>query len=248
MGAFILKNCYEGQKKMMETLATEKVSIVLYPIQAKIKLKDRIKQKAHNLFMQYGVRSVTMDEIALQMGVSKKTIYQYYADKDELVDAVMVDIITYNQDCCTKDRQSAKDAIHEVFLAMDMMQEMFQNMNPTILFELEKYYPKSFEKFKQHKYTFLFKVLKENLTWGITDELYRADMDVDILIKARLETIMVPFNQQVFPKSKYSMVAVQTALTIHFLFGLATIKGHKLITKYQQDRTKKTNTNEKILA
>ena len=189
-----------------------------------------------------------MDEIALQMGVSKKTIYQYYADKDELVDAVMVDIITYNQDCCVKDRQAAKDAIHEVFLAMDMMQEMFQNMNPSILFELEKYYPKSFEKFKQHKYSFLFKVLKENLEWGITDELYRTDMDVDILIKARLETIMLPFNQLIFPKTKYNMVTVQTTLTIHFLFSLATIKGHKLITKYQQDRTKNTNTNEKILA
>lgn len=218
------------------------------PDQALNKLKDRIKQKAHDLFMQYGVRSVTMDEIALQMGVSKKTLYQYYADKDELVDAVMVDIINHNQDCCVQDRQIAKDAIHEVFLAMDMMQEMFQNMNPTILFELEKYYPKSFEKFKQHKYTFLFKVLKENLEWGIADELYRNDINTDILIKARLETIMLPFNQQVFPKTKYNMVTVQSTLTIHFLFSLATIKGHKLITKYQQDRTKKTNTNEKTLA
>lgn len=198
--------------------------------------------------MQYGVRSVTMDEIALQLGVSKKTIYQYYADKDELVDAVMVDIITYNQDCCMKDRQSARDAIHEVFLAIDMMQEMFQNMNPVILFELEKYYPKSFEKFKQHKYSFLYKVLKENLERGISEELYRSEVDVDIMIKLRLETMMLPFNQILFPKSKYSLVKVETEFTTNFLFGLATIKGHKLITKYQQDRTKKTNTNEKTLA
>lgn len=198
--------------------------------------------------MQYGVRSVTMDEIALQMGVSKKTIYQYYADKDELVDAVIMDIITYNQDCCMKDRQLAKDAIHEVFLAIDMMQEMFQNMNPSILFELEKYYPKSFEKFKQHKYTFLYQVLKENLERGIYEELYRSEVDVDIMIKLRLETMMMPFNQILFPKSKYSLIKVETEFTTNFLFGLATIKGHKLITKYQQDRTKKTNTNEKTLA
>ncbi len=218
------------------------------PEQALKKLKDRIKQKAHDLFMQYGVRSVTMDEIALQMGVSKKTIYQYYADKDELVDAVMVDIIRYNQDCCTKDRQAAKDAVHEVFLAIDMMQEMFQNMNPTILFELEKYYPPSFEKFKQHKYSFLYKVLKENLERGIAEELYRDDIDMHILIKLRLETMMMPFNQVLFPKNKYSLIKVETEFTTNFLFGLATIKGHKLITKYQQDRTKKTNTNEKNLA
>jgi len=232
----------------METLATKKVSIVLPPDKEKRKLKDRIKQKAHDLFMQYGVRSVTMDEIALQMGASKKTIYQYYADKDELVEAVMVDIINYNQDCCLKDRQSARDAIHEVFLAIDMMQEMFQNMNPTILFELEKYYPASFEKFKQHKYSFLYKVLKENIERGIAEELYRIEIDVDIMIKLRLETMMLPFNQVLFPKGKYSLLKVETEFTTNFLFGLATLKGHKLITKYQQDRIKKTNTNEKTLA
>jgi len=211
-------------------------------------LKDRIKQKAHDLFMQYGVRSVTMDEIAVQMGASKKTIYQYYADKDELVEAVMADIIKYNQDCCMKDKSTAKDAIHEVFLAIDMMQEMFQNMNPAILHELEKYYPASFEKFKQHKYSFLYKVLKENLERGIAEELYRDDMDIDIMIKLRLETMMLPFNQTLFPKSKYSLMKIEVEFTTNFLFGLATIKGHKLITKYQQDRTKKTNTNEKTLA
>ncbi len=211
-------------------------------------MKDRIKNKAHDLFMQYGVRSITMDEIALQMGASKKTIYQYYADKDELVDAVMGDVITHNQDCCMKDKQSAKDAIHEVFLAIDMMQEMFQDMNPSILFELEKYYPKAFDKFKQHKYSFLYQVLNENIKRGITEELYRSDIDIDILVKVRLETMMLPFNQMLFPKSKYSLIKVETELTTHFLFGLATVKGYKLITKYQQDRTKKTNTNEKNLA
>ena len=211
-------------------------------------MKDRIKQKAHDLFMQFGVRSVTMDEIAVQMGASKKTIYQYYADKDELVDAVMVDIITYNQNCCKKDKLSAKDAVDEVFLAMDMMQDMFQNMNPGILFELEKYYPQSFEKFKHHKYSFLYHALTENIERGIEEELYRSDFDIDVLIKLRLETMMLPFNQMLFPKTKYSLIKVETEFTTNFLFGLATIKGHKLITKYQQDRTKKKNTNEKILA
>lgn len=198
--------------------------------------------------MQFGIRSVTMDEIAVQMGASKKTIYHYYADKDELVDAVMVDIITHNQDCCMKDKKSAKDAVHEVFLAVDMMQDMFQNMNPGILFELEKYYPKSFDKFKQHKYSFLYKVLTENIQRGIEEELYRNDFDIDILVKLRLETMMLPFNQALFPKSKYSLIKVETEFTTNFLFGLASIKGHKLIAKYQQDRTKNTNTNEKILA
>jgi AcrR family transcriptional regulator len=212
-------------------------------------LKERIKLKAHSLFMQYGVRSVTMDEIAVQLGVSKKTLYQYYADKDELVDAVIADILSVNEHNCTKDINIAKNAIHEVFLAIDMMQEMFQDMNPAVLFEIEKYYPKAFEKFTKHKYSFLHRVLKENIERGIAEELYRPDIDVEILVKARLETMMMPFNQVVFPKNKFNLVKVETELTTHFLFGLATTKGYKLITKYQQDRTnKKTNTNEKIMA
>jgi TetR/AcrR family transcriptional regulator, cholesterol catabolism regulator len=234
----------------METLATKKVSIVLWPFLNKSIVKDRIKQKAHDLFMQYGVRSVTMDEIALKLGVSKKTLYQYYADKDELVDAVIMQVLSINQQNCINDRGVAKNAIHEVFLAIDMMQEMFQNMNPSVLFELEKYYPKAFEKFAQHKYSFLHKVLKENIERGIAEELYRSDVDVEILVKIRLETMMIPFNQQVFPKSKFNLIQVETVLTTHFLYGLATIKGYKLIAKYQQDRNnnKKKNTNEKIMA
>jgi TetR/AcrR family transcriptional regulator, cholesterol catabolism regulator len=213
-------------------------------------VKNRIKQKAHDLFMQYGVRSVTMDEIAVQLGVSKKTLYQYYADKDELVDAVIIDVLGTNRDNCLKDRSLAKNAIHEVFLAIDMMQEMFQDMNPSVLFELERYYPTAFEKFIQHKYSFLYKVLTENIERGIAEELYRKDFDTEILVKARLESMMMPFNQMVFPKNKFSLIKVETELTTHFLYGLATIKGYKLITKYQQDRNnnKKTNTNEKILA
>ncbi len=200
--------------------------------------------------MQYGVRSVTMDEIAVQLGVSKKTLYQYYADKDELVDAVILDVLTVNQDNCIKDRNIAKNAIHEVFLAIDMMQEMFQDMNPSVLYELEKYYPKAFEKFAKHKYSFLYKVMKENIERGIAEELYRSDIDVEIQVKMRLENMMIPFNQMVFPKNKFDLIKVETELTTHFLYGLATIKGYKLITKYRLDRNnnKKTNTNEKILA
>lgn len=195
--------------------------------------------------MQYGVRSITMDEIAVSSGVSKKTIYQFYADKDELVEAVMVDIIDFNQDCCSKDRLKSKDAIHEIFMSMRMMQEMFENMNPSVLHELEKYYPLAFDKFLQHKHNFLYKVLKENIEKGIAQELYRPDIDADVLIKARLELIMLPFNQQIFPKNKFRLVDVETQLTEHYLFGLVTAKGHKLITRYQQERIKQQEDEKK---
>jgi len=228
----------------METLVTKKVSIVLCPIFDVMEITDRIKLKAHDLVMQYGIRSVSMDDIAGALGMSKKTIYQYFTDKDELIEAVIKDEITCNQAECLKDKANAKDAIHEVFLAIEMMQEMFANMNPSIINDLEKFHPKAYAVFHEHKYNFLYKVLKENVSRGIQEEVYRPDIDIEILIKARLECMMLPFNQQVFPKNKYRLIEVEVALTEHFLFGLASLKGHKLILKYQQDRIKK-NTNEK---
>ena len=74
--------------------------------------------------------------------------------------------------------------------------------------------------------------------------MYREDIDADIIVKARLESMMLAFNQQVFPKAKYSLVEVETKLTEHFLFGLASQKGHKIILKYQQERLNKS-INEK---
>jgi len=202
------------------------------------KMKERIKQKADELFRKYGIKSVTMDEIAVRLGVSKKTIYQSFTDKDELVDEVIGELLIYNQTCCNRDRASATDAIHEVFLAMEMIQQMFQNMNPVILHDIERNHPVTFQKFLQHKYKFLFQILKENIERGKKEELYRADVNTEVIAKIRLETMMLPFNQEIFPKNKYNLVDLERQLIEHYLFGVSTMKGYKLILKYQQQRKK----------
>jgi len=217
----------------------------LQSIMADTEIRDRIKQTAHDLIMQYGIRSVSMDDIAAKLGISKKTIYQYFADKDALVEEVINDRICFNQDCCSKDKLVAKDAVHEVFLAIQMMQDMFENMNPGIIHDMEKFHPSAYQKFQQYKYSFLYSTLKENIERGIREELFRNDFQIDVIVKARLECLMLSFNQQVFPKSKFKLVDIETQLAEHYLFGLATQKGHKLIVKYQQERLKKTNSNEK---
>src|SRR5205823_1985521 len=75
--------------------------------------KDRILQKAHELFMRYGIRSVSMDDMAAQLGMSKKTLYQYYSDKEELIDAVVTALLAGNQKQCMEGKQNAENAIHE---------------------------------------------------------------------------------------------------------------------------------------
>ena len=194
----------------------------------------RIKQKASDLFMQYGLRSVSMDDIANSLGMSKKTIYQYYEDKDELVLAVFSEQICQNQAVCEKDRTAAIDPIHEIFLAMDMVVEMFNSMHASLIFDMQKYHPNTFLKFQQHKNDYLYNVIKDNIERGIKEGLYREDIDVDILAKYRVESMMLPFNPEFYTKLKQSLSQIQEELIIHFVFGLVTPKGYKLIIKYQQ--------------
>jgi TetR/AcrR family transcriptional regulator, cholesterol catabolism regulator len=205
-----------------------------------MEIKDRIKQKADELFRRYGIKSVTMDEIAGQLGVSKKTIYHSFSDKNELVDEVIVDMLKYNKECCQNYRIHSHNAIHEVFLAMDMLQVIFDNMNPSILFDIERNYPATYKKFKEFKYKFLFEVVKENLERGIHEELYRPEINIDVVAKVRLETMMLPFDEQLFPKNKFSMVTLHQQIIEYFLFGIASLKGYKLILKYQKERLNKT--------
>ena len=224
----------------METLVTKKVSIVLRPVPIStgcvIMAKERILQKAHELFLRYGVRSVSMDDIAAQLGMSKKTVYQFYADKEELVDASLSSFLENNRKQCLADRQKAENAIHEVLLAFNMMQEMFTNMNPSIVFDLEKYHPAVSKKIQHHKQVFMYQVVKQNLERGIKEELYRPDINVDVLTKFRIESMMLAFNPEVFPNNRTHFVSIQEQILEHFLYGLATIKGHKVIQKYKQQQ------------
>jgi len=204
-----------------------------------MEVKERILVKAHELFNRYGIRSVSMDDIAAPLGMSKKTLYQYYTDKDELVDAVFSLVMDENREQCLQDKQLAENAIHEVFLAFDMVQEMFSNMNPSILFDMEKYHPACFKKFQEYKNGFLYQMVQLNLERGIKEEIYRTDIDVDIMIRYRLHSIMLAFNPDVFPNNRNNLVHIEQQLQEHFLHGLATAKGQKLIQKYKNQRIKK---------
>jgi AcrR family transcriptional regulator len=201
-----------------------------------MEIKERIKQKADDLFRRYGIRSVTMDEIASQIGVSKKTIYHSFSDKNELVDEVVADILKYNIDCCKTYRLNSQNAIHEVYQAMEMLQIMFDNMNPVILYDIERNHPATYKKFKEYKYKFLFELVKENIERGKSEELYRPEVDTNVVAKIRLETMMMPFNEEIFPKNKFSLAALQQQLIEYFLFGIASMKGYRQILKYQKDK------------
>lgn len=230
----------------METLVTTKVSIVLPPIIAEIMdNRERIQVKAYELFMRYGIRSVSMDEIAGQLGISKKTIYQYYADKDELVDAVVGLEVGDMQRDCTRCGELARDAVHEIFLTLQQIIEQFRTLNPVVLYDLEKFHHSAFRKFMKYKNEFLLGVISNNLERGIREGLYRPDINVDIIARFRLESMMIGFNIDLFPPRKYNLVDVTSEIIEHYVYGLVTAKGHRMIEKYKKEHIKNLSSDEK---
>lgn len=186
--------------------------------------------------MQYGIRSISMDDIATQLGISKKTIYQYFADKNELVSAVVDADINDLQNRCLDCGQHSNNAIHEIFLTMDMIQEFLINMNPMLLYDLRKFHQEAYNKWIQHKNNFLLVTVHNNIKSGIEDGLYRPEINADVLSKYRLESMLIPFNIEVFPPAKYNLVDVTIELLENFLYGLVTQKGYELTTKYKHER------------
>lgn len=200
--------------------------------------KQRILIKARDLFLKFGIRSVSMDDIANHLGMSKKTLYQYFADKDELVLGVVDGHICEMEAECAVCRTDATDAIHEIFITMERIIEQFSNMNPMVLYDLEKFHFKAYQRFREHKDKYVLKVIRDNIEWGMKDELYRPDLNVEVLSKFRIESMMTAFNVSVFPPGKYDTASLSAIILENFTYGLATIKGHKLIQKYNDQRKK----------
>jgi TetR/AcrR family transcriptional regulator, cholesterol catabolism regulator len=203
--------------------------------------KERIQKKAHELFLRYGIRSISMDDIATQLGMSKKTIYQFFSEKDELVNAVMDDEVTQTQHDCELCKKNAKNAVDEIFLTLEQLYDQFSQLNPMVLYDAEKFHPKAFEKFRKMKEEFLMEVVAHNLRRGIEEELYRPDINVEMMSHYRVETMMVPFAMAASAPSKFNLANVTRETMEHFLFGLATLKGYKLIVKYKEENQKKRN-------
>jgi AcrR family transcriptional regulator len=195
-----------------------------------------ILEKAFELIRKYGIRSVTMDDVAGQCGISKKTLYQHFADKDTLIFTVMQNMIAHSESQCEKFCAQSENAVHEIFLSLDMLQEMFEGVNPVMLYDLHKYHQEAYKKLENHKNRFLYDVTYKNLQRGISEGLFRSDLNLEIVTVLHLYTISLTFEQELIPPNKFSLLEVQMEIMLHYVHGIVTQRGAKLIERYKQQR------------
>ncbi|RFZ94264.1 TetR/AcrR family transcriptional regulator [Mucilaginibacter conchicola] len=200
---------------------------------------DRIILGAEELFLQAGIRSVTMDDIARHLGMSKKTIYHFFNDKNDLV-TVLVRKKLQEDECQIVDIiNKSSNVIEEMINMMKASEEIFGRINPIVIHDMQKYHPESWAEFQKFKADVLVKTLEELLLKGIDQGLIRADIDVKVLAKMRVNQVEMGFNTAIFPVAQFNPWKVQYQMLEHFNYGICTLKGHELLDKYKSEHIEK---------
>jgi AcrR family transcriptional regulator len=204
-----------------------------------VESKEQIAQAAEDLFMAYGVRSVTMDDISKKLAISKKTIYQYYRDKDEIVCLVTERVMEREQEHISMIQAEAKDAIHELNLISQYIRQHGQNVNPSVLFDLQKYHRSAWDIYLKFKESVFINSLMSTLQRGVNEGFFRKEINVEVLAILRLEQIQLAYDADVYPREKFDFREIQLQLFEHFVYGILTPKGIETLRTYQE----KTNSN-----
>ncbi len=174
-----------------------------------------------------------MDDVAAQLGMSKKTIYQYYEDKNAIINAIAHHELHAQITEMDKARKTATNSIDEIFKMMNCISRTFVKINPNVFYDMQKFHPASWKLFHDFKEKKIMNFVEVNLKDGIKQGLYRADLNIKIMAKFRVEEVAMVFKPEIFPPVKYNIKDVQLILLDHFVHGISTLKGHKLINKYK---------------
>jgi AcrR family transcriptional regulator len=196
--------------------------------------KERILTGASELFFRHGIKSITMDDIAKHLGMSKKTIYLSFADKDEVIHSLMQAKLKEDEREFKEVSEQSANFVEEIFGHMKKIGAIIGTANPNLFYDLQKFHPESWKLFREFKENCICRSVEESLERGKKQSLVRPDVNVRIMARLRMEEIEMGFNAVLFPPDKFKIVDVQLALIEHFLYGICTLKGHKLINKYKE--------------
>jgi len=195
--------------------------------------EEYILTEAEKLFMKFGIKSVTMDDIAKQLSMSKKTIYTFFKDKDDLVYRLIAKMLADDECQMTERTKDATNAIEEVFLCMDFLKTMLAGINPTLFYDLQKYHSNAHQLMLNFHHSYVYNTIKNGLERGKSENIFRTDINTEILATLRVNQINWSFECDLVRSGKHSLYNVILETTIHFLFGVSTLSGHVLINKYK---------------
>ena len=193
----------------------------------------KILSASAELFRQYGFKTITMDDIARRAGISKKTLYQHFANKDEVVNKSLLwykENMTAN---CEVQINSAENAIEAMVRMLAFMDETHKRINPTAMFELQRFYPEAYNTFRDQLVAKDVVMIRDNILQGIKEGLYREDVNADLMARYRIETSLLILQPNLLVSDRNGLMSVALEIGEHFLYGIMNSRGEKLYQKYK---------------
>jgi TetR/AcrR family transcriptional regulator, cholesterol catabolism regulator len=197
-----------------------------------LETQEKILRTALQMFFKYGIRNVTMDAIARELGMSKKTIYQFCREKDELVYLLCDMELKEQEKSFDEFGKVAKDPVHEIMMISARLRQMFQNINPVFFIDLKKYYPEAYFRYSKFKEECAMRNLRSNIKRGIKLGIYRSDLDPEFTARYRMSQLDMMMFGDYFSYEKMSFATIHQSTLELFMYGICSIKGHKLINHY----------------
>lgn len=194
-------------------------------------MRENIINKATELFLTLGFKSVTMDDIANELGISKKTIYVHFENKTKLVEATtleMFELISQGIDgiCHLK-----KDPIEEIYDIKKLVLEHLKDEKSSPYHQLQKYYPKIFNALRSKQYGLMEDCVADNLKRGVALGLYRDNMEVEFISKIYFTCIMALKDKTLFPLINFSMASLMNHYLEYHVRGICTPKGLEILIR-----------------
>ena len=213
-----------------ETIATFKVYKVLKT--ENIELNERIIGKAMELFMRYGIKSVTMDDISRGLAVSKKTLYQEFPDKNTLVLACAKQHFKAQIENINSITSKGTNTMEEMVLLSRCIREDVSTINPAVIYDMKKYFNQAWDIFNNFKYETLHNMMIDLLERGKDEGYIRPEINTEVIATMRIAETEMALDEDLFPKRKFKLHEVQMIIFDHFVHGVTTEKGKNLYKKY----------------
>lgn len=177
------------------------------------------------LFLRYGIRSVSMDDVAKEVGMSKKTIYQHFTDRSNLVDAVIMHFLGQFDNKCREIGSNQRNPVDELLEIGKFFHSTTRQMNPTLLFDLKKYFPSTWKKMMNYRNQNVLKQVTSNIERGIDLGLYRNDLNIEIIARLYMNLIDIIIDDDLFPKINYTFKELHHEMLQYHLHGISSLQG-----------------------
>ncbi len=193
-----------------------------------MEVRDNIIEQADQLICRLGVRSVTMDDLSRHMGISKKTIYQFFKDKDEVVTLAVGHHCEKEYSEFVKMHHESANSIDELHKISVFMRSNVETIHPSVLHDIQKYHPKAWEVFEEYRERVFTQNIVDCLVRGKAEGNFRAEIDENIMAVLRMKQVEMAFDPHIFPRSKFEFTEVCEQIFYHFIQGILTDKGREL--------------------